>query len=166
LAALRDQGRIGAIGVGVKDWPTCLRFARTGGFDCFMLAGGYHAAVPGFPGIPGLLARPNAISVLVAAPFNTGILATGAVAGARYFYRPAPEPVLATTRRLEALCRDHGVPLAAAALQFPLRHPAVASVVVGHQSPPTSPPTWPCCGGRSRPPSGGARGRGLLIAAA
>jgi D-threo-aldose 1-dehydrogenase len=74
------------------------------------------------------------ISVLVAAPFNSGILATGAIAGARYFYQPAPPEILARTRLLEDVCAAHDVPLAAAALQFPLAHPAVVSVVVGHRS--------------------------------
>jgi D-threo-aldose 1-dehydrogenase len=75
----------------------------------------------------------NAVSVVIAAPYNTGILATGAVAGARYYYQPAPQAILERTRALEAVCGRHGVPLAAAALQFPLHHPAVASVVVGHE---------------------------------
>jgi D-threo-aldose 1-dehydrogenase len=74
------------------------------------------------------------VAVLLAAPFNSGILATGAGPGARYFYQPAPPEVLALTRRLEAVCERHDVPLAAAALQFPLAHAAVASVVAGARS--------------------------------
>ena len=72
--------------------------------------------------------------MLLAAPFNSGILATGAVPDARYFYQPAPPEILARTRRLETVCRRHGVTLAAAALQFPLAHAAVASVVAGARS--------------------------------
>jgi D-threo-aldose 1-dehydrogenase len=98
-----------------------------------MLAGGYTLLQrDSEPFLDDCVTR--GISVLLAAPFNTGILATGAVEGARYFYKPAPPEVLERTRRIEALCRRHEVPLPAAALQFPLRHPAVASVVVGHQS--------------------------------
>jgi D-threo-aldose 1-dehydrogenase len=74
------------------------------------------------------------VAVLLAAPFNSGTLATGATPGARYFYEPASREILARTRRLEAVCGRHGVPLAAAALQFPLAHPAVASVVAGARS--------------------------------
>jgi D-threo-aldose 1-dehydrogenase len=72
--------------------------------------------------------------VLLAAPFNSGILATGAGPDARYFYQPAPPEILARTRRLETVCRRHDVTLAAAALQFPLAHAAVASVVAGARS--------------------------------
>ncbi|SEE18941.1 D-threo-aldose 1-dehydrogenase [Rhizobiales bacterium GAS188] len=134
LEELRRAGKVGAIGVGVKDWRVCLRFAETGRFDCFMLAGGYTLLQQ--DSLPFLdYCAANAISVLVASPFNTGILATGAVEGARFFYRPAPEEVLERTRRIEAVCRRYEVALPAAALQFPLHHPAVASVVAGHQSP-------------------------------
>jgi len=135
LADLRARGVIGAIGVGMADAEVSLRFARAGQFDCFMLAGGYtlleHAS------LDTLLQHcaGSGTSVMVAAPFNTGILATGAVEGARYFYRAAPADVLARTARIEDFCRRHGVRLAAAALQFPLAHPAVVSVVAGHQSP-------------------------------
>jgi D-threo-aldose 1-dehydrogenase len=133
LAELRSQGVVGAIGVAVKNWQVCRRFADAGDFDCLMLAGGYTLLQrDSEPFLDDCVTR--GISVLLAAPFNTGILATGAVEGARYFYKPAPPEVLERTRRIEALCRRHEVPLPAAALQFPLRHPAVASVVVGHQS--------------------------------
>ncbi|WP_026874011.1 aldo/keto reductase [Inquilinus limosus] len=133
LAELRSQGVVGAVGVGVGSWQVCRRFAEAGDFDCMMLAGGYTLLKQdSVPFLDQCLAR--GISVLLAAPFNTGILATGAVEGARYQYRPAPPEILERTRRIEAVCRRHDVPLPAAALQFPLRHPAVASVVVGHQS--------------------------------
>jgi D-threo-aldose 1-dehydrogenase len=134
LAELRDAGTLGAIGAGLKDWNVALRLARAVRLDCIMLAGGYtllqHA------GLAELLpwCFDNEVSVLLAAPFNTGILATGAVDGARYYYKPAPPAILQRTRELAAVCERHAVPLAAAALQFPLHHPAVASVVVGHES--------------------------------
>jgi D-threo-aldose 1-dehydrogenase len=133
LAKLRDAGTIGAIGVGLKDWDVALRLARACRLDCIMLAGGYTLLQHG--GLRELLpwCDANAVSVVVAAPYNTGILATGAVEGARYYYQPAPQAILERTRALEVVCTRHGVPLAAAALQFPLHHPAVASVVVGHE---------------------------------
>jgi len=74
------------------------------------------------------------ISVLMAAPFNSGILATGAQPGATFFYVEAEPEVMSRTRCIEAVCMRHGVILAAAALQFPLAHPAVASVVTGMRS--------------------------------
>jgi D-threo-aldose 1-dehydrogenase len=73
--------------------------------------------------------------VISAAPFNSGILATGARDGAKYFYTDAPADVLDRTRRIEAICERHGVPLIAAALQFALGHPLVASVATGFSSP-------------------------------
>lgn len=133
LAALRDEGRIGAIGAGLKDWDAALRLARAVPLDCIMLAGGYTLLQHG--GLRELLpwCERHDVSVVVAAPYNTGILATGAVEGARYYYRTPPEDVLQRTRAIEAACRRHAVPLAAAALQFPLHHPVVAGVVVGHE---------------------------------
>ena len=135
LAKLRDAGAIAAIGVGLKDWNVALRLARSVQLDCVMLAGGYTLLQHG--GLRELLpwCGQNGVSVVVAAPYNTGILATGAIDGASYYYKPAPPDVLERTRAIEALCATHAVPLAAAALQFPLHHPAVASVVVGHEHP-------------------------------
>jgi D-threo-aldose 1-dehydrogenase len=133
LDQLRAQGKLRALGVGLKDAEAALRLLQARPFDCVMLAGGYtlleHAALDVL--LPWCVQR--GVSVLLAAPFNTGILATGAVEGARYFYRPAPPAVMARVARIEEICTRHGVPLPAAALQFPLAHPAVASVVVGHE---------------------------------
>jgi D-threo-aldose 1-dehydrogenase len=134
LADLRREGLVRAIGVGVKDWDVCLRYLRAGDFDCVMLAGQYTLLCQdGFPELLAHCARAG-VSLLVAGPFNSGILATGAGPGARYFYQPAPPEILTRASRLEAIGRRHGVPLAAAALQFPLAHPAVASVVAGARS--------------------------------
>ncbi len=134
LEQLRSEGVVRAIGVGVKGADVCLRFARAGRFDCFMLAGGYtlleHAALDGF--LPHCTA--HEIAVIVASPFNSGILATGPVADARFFYQPAPPDVLARARRLAAVCDRHRVPLGAAALQFCLAHPAVATALCGYRS--------------------------------
>lgn len=134
LDGLRSKGIIGAVGIAMADADVALRFAQAGRFDCFMLAGGYtlleHAS------LETLLAHcsSDGSSVMVAAPFNTGILATGAIEGARFGYQPAPLEVIARTAAIEAICLRFGVSLPAAALQFPLAHPAVVSVVAGHQS--------------------------------
>jgi D-threo-aldose 1-dehydrogenase len=134
LVELRDAGVIKAIGVGVNDWEILLRFAADGDFDCFMLAGRYtlldHTALDRF--MPDCERR--GISVLMAAPFNSGILATGARPGATFFYVEADAEIMTRTHAMEAVCARHGVDLAAAALQFPLAHPAVASVVTGMRS--------------------------------
>jgi D-threo-aldose 1-dehydrogenase len=100
-----------------------------------MLAGRYtlldHTAEQSF--LP--LCAGRGIGVLMAAPFNSGILATGAVPGATYFYQPADAEIVARVQRIEAVCARHGVALAAAALQFPLRNPAITSVVTGMRDP-------------------------------
>jgi D-threo-aldose 1-dehydrogenase len=135
LMRLREEKAIGAIGVGVNEWQACQRFAEAGDFDCFLLAGRYtlleQEALDSF--LPLCVARN--IAVIIGGPFNTGILATGPVAGATYDYQPATQEVMARVGRIEAVCRRHGVALASAALQFPLHHPAVASVIPGARSP-------------------------------
>jgi D-threo-aldose 1-dehydrogenase len=75
------------------------------------------------------------IGIVIGGAYNSGILATGAVEGAVYNYKPAPPAILKRVSRIEAVCRRHNVPLAAAALQFPLHHPAVASVIPGARTP-------------------------------
>jgi D-threo-aldose 1-dehydrogenase len=135
LDELRRNGHVKAIGVGVNDNEILLRFADAGRFDCFMLAGRY-TLLEQSP-LDALFPRceREGISIIAAAPFNSGILATGARAGAKYFYADAPPEILEKTRRIEAVCDRHGVPLAAAALQFALGHPVVASVAAGFSSP-------------------------------
>ncbi|MBV8652306.1 MAG: aldo/keto reductase, partial [Alphaproteobacteria bacterium] len=107
LVRLREEKTVGAIGVGVNEWQACQRFAEQGDFDCFLLAGRYtlleQEALKSF--LP--LCEKRQISVIIGGPFNTGILATGAVPGATYNYRPAPEPILDRVRRIEDVCRRH-----------------------------------------------------------
>lgn len=135
LVELREAGVIKAFGVGINDAAWCVRFAEAGDFDLFMLAGRYtlldHSAQEAM--LP--LCQERGIGVVVAAPFNSGILATGARPGATFFYTEAPADLMARTARIEAVCAAHGVPLPAAALQFPLRHQAVLSVVAGSRTP-------------------------------
>jgi D-threo-aldose 1-dehydrogenase len=83
--------------------------------------------------IPACAARGT--KLVVAGAYNSGILATGAVAGARYDYQVAAPPLLQRVARIEARCREHGVPLRAAALQFATGSTGVAAVVVGARSP-------------------------------
>lgn len=134
LEQLRADGVVQAIGVGVKGADVCMRFAKAGRFDYFMLAGGYtlveHREAEEF------LAHceRSGVGVVVASPFNSGILATGAVPGATFFYTEAPPQVQQRVQRLQAVCARHDVPLGAAALQFTLAHPAVVSAVCGYRS--------------------------------
>ncbi len=135
LADFKAKGVIGAIGAGMNYWQPEAELARNADFDCFLLAGRYtlleqepiHEYLP--------LCLEKGISVFLGGVFNTGILATGSIPTAQYQYRPAPPEIMAKTRRIEAVCADYGVPLKAAALQFPLAHPAVRSLVVGMIAP-------------------------------
>lgn len=135
LADLRTQGVIGAIGVGVNDVDILRRFANDGDFDCFMLAGRYTLLdTTALPELLPLCER-KSISILLAAPYHSGILASGAVAGAKFWYADAPPEILDRVRKIEAVCARHGVSLQAAATQFPLAHPAIASVAAGYRTP-------------------------------
>jgi D-threo-aldose 1-dehydrogenase len=134
LRRMRQQGRIGAVGIALREPAVALRFLREADFDCCMLAGGWtllqHEALSSL--LPHC-AR-HQVAVMAAAPFDTGILATGPVAGARYAYKPAPPDIMKRAARLQAICARYDLPLVAAAMRFPLSHPAVISVVAGHQS--------------------------------
>ena len=135
LLKLRGEGVVKAIGTGLSeiDWAT--RFMSEGDFDVMLLPGRYTLLEQ--TAADGLLdlAHRRGVAVLLAAAFESGILATGAVPGATFLYQPAAPEIMARVRRIEAICRDFAVPLAAAALQFPLTHPAIASVVAGMRSP-------------------------------
>jgi D-threo-aldose 1-dehydrogenase len=135
LDELRSAGAVRAIGIGVNEIRPSEMFARAGDFDCFMLAGRYTLLEQ--KPLDGLLPllEEKGIGILLAGPFNSGILATGAVEGAKYDYAPAPPEVLDRVRRIEAVCWRHGVPLPAAAIQFPLAHPVVSSIVTGAVAP-------------------------------
>jgi D-threo-aldose 1-dehydrogenase len=131
LAELRGQGTIRGIGLGVNDWRVCVDFLRDADPDCFLLAGRYTLLEQG--PLEPLLAEcaRRGVSVLIGGAYNSGILATGARPGAMYDYGLAPAAVLARVAAIEAIARRHGVKLPAAALRFPLAHPAVASVLIG-----------------------------------
>ena len=136
LSDLKSQGVIRAIGLGVNEWRVCLDFAKQVPVDCFLLAGQVtlleHAAERAF--LP--YCEAEGIGVIAGGPFNSGILASGAVEGAQFHYAPAGDNVLARVRKLEDICSRYSVALAAAALAFPLRFPAVASVIPGIASVP------------------------------
>jgi D-threo-aldose 1-dehydrogenase len=131
LVKLREQGAVKAIGVGVNDWQVSYDFLRHGDFDCLLVAGRYTLLEQDSLGeLLPLCVKRNA-AVVIGGGLNSGILATGAVPGAKYNYQPAPEPIMEKVRKIEALCKVYKVPLAAAALQFLLAHPAIAAHVPG-----------------------------------
>jgi len=133
LRELRDEGVVGAIGVGMNQSRIPTRFVRERGVDCVLLAGRY--TLLDRSGAEDLLPAclETGTSVVMGGVYNSGVLAEPRP-GATYDYAPASPDVLARAQALEGLCREHGVPLKAAALQFPLRHPAVASVLTGARS--------------------------------
>ncbi|MDQ0391405.1 aldo/keto reductase [Labrys monachus] len=134
LDDLRSQGVIKAIGVGINQWQMLSDFVVAGRFDYFLLAGRYTLLEqePLETLLP--LCEQRGTRLVIGGPYNSGILATGAVAGATFNTRLAPEPVLARVRRIEEACARHNVPLPAAALQFPLGHPIAVSVIPGARS--------------------------------
>jgi D-threo-aldose 1-dehydrogenase len=123
LDKLRAERVVKGIGIGVNEAEMCVRFAKAGTFDTMLLAGRYS-----------LLEQP-ALAVMLGGVFNSGILATGAVAGAKYNYKDAPPEMMQKVAAIERVCRAHGVPLPTAALHFALGHPTVASLVLGAQTP-------------------------------
>jgi D-threo-aldose 1-dehydrogenase len=131
LIELRQSGDVSAIGVGVNESDMCARFARAGDFDCMLLAGRYTLLEQGALDEFLPLCEAKNIGVLAGGTFNSGILASGPRQGSKYNYAEAPAPVRERVARLGEVCRAHGVPLAAAAIQFPLGHPKVSSVVIG-----------------------------------
>lgn len=135
LDRLRSEGVIAGIGIGVNEAEMCVRFAQAGSFDTMLLAGRYslleQPALDHF--LP--LAQQQGIGVMLGGVFNSGILATGAVNGAKYNYQDASPEILAKVSRIERVCAAHGVALPTAALHFALGHPAVATVVLGAETP-------------------------------
>ncbi|TWI31418.1 aldo/keto reductase [Paracoccus sulfuroxidans] len=131
LAQLRDEKVVKAIGVGVNEWQVCHEALKQRDFDCFLLAGRYtlleQDALNEF--LP--LCEARGAAVVVGGGFNSGILATGATPGAKYNYAPAPAEIMDRVAKIEAVCAEYGVPLAAAALQFVVAHPAVPAFCAG-----------------------------------
>jgi D-threo-aldose 1-dehydrogenase len=133
LDCLRRAGRVGAIGVGMNAWEPLARFAQEADFDCFMEAGRYTLLDQGALRELLPLCLRRGIGIVAAGVFNSGILADPRKK-ARYDYIPAPPELVNRALRLEAACQRWGVPLKAAAVQFPFGHPAVATVVIGCRS--------------------------------
>jgi D-threo-aldose 1-dehydrogenase len=135
LEKLRSSGVVRAIGVGVNEIIPSLHFARETDIDCILLAGRYtlleHAALDEL--LP-LCSQKN-IGIMLGGPYNSGILATGAVPGATHDYRPALPHIMDRVAKIDAICKSHGEPIAAVALQFPLGHPCVSSVIPGAINP-------------------------------
>ncbi|MEY9947425.1 aldo/keto reductase [Kitasatospora sp. GAS1066B] len=133
LARLRDEGVVGAIGAGMNQAELLTRFVRETDLDAVLLAGRYTLLDQ--HGLAELLpeAGRRGVSVVIGGVFNSGLLADP-TPQATFDYATAPAPLLDRALRLKSLAERHGVPLRAAALQFPFGHPAVAGVLVGLRS--------------------------------
>jgi D-threo-aldose 1-dehydrogenase len=135
LRALQREGLVGAVGLGVNDVQVCLDVLAQAELDALLLAGRYslldHSALPAL--LPLCVQR--GVRIALGGAFNSGILATGVLGGGepRFNYARAPQAWIDRTAAIERVCADHGVALRAAALQFPLAHPAVDIVVAGAQ---------------------------------
>ncbi|HET7467244.1 MAG TPA: aldo/keto reductase [Candidatus Dormibacteraeota bacterium] len=133
LDRLRADGTIRAVGAGMNQSEMLVRFAREGNFDCFLLAGrhtlldrtGDRELLP--------LCLERGIGIIAGGVFNSGILANPKP-GARFNYVAAPAALIERAQEIAATCARHGVDIKAAAIQFPLRHPAVATVLTGCRS--------------------------------
>ena len=137
LEAMKREGLIGAIGLGVNEWQVVADAMQHTDLDCTLLAGRYtlleQASLDPF--LSDCVKR--GVGIIVGGPFNSGILAAGMQgpsAVANFNYAAAPPEVVQRVQQLQAVCASFGVPLAAAAVQFPLAHPAVVSVVPGARS--------------------------------
>jgi D-threo-aldose 1-dehydrogenase len=132
LAALREEGLVSEVGIGSKSTEALLAAVRTGALDLAMVAGRYTLLEQA--GALVAACRENGVGIVAAAVYNSGLLASPRPGG-RYEYGDVPADVLARAERLAQVCERHGVTLPEAALQFPLREPAVRSVVVGAATP-------------------------------
>lgn len=135
LEELKAQGEIKAIGAGINFEGFIPRFVERFDMDYFLYAGPYTLLdQPGLEKDLPLCVEKN-IGIILGGVFASGILATGAVEGALYKYVDAEPEDMDRVRKIEAICSSHGVELSAAALQLPMHHPAVASVIPGANHP-------------------------------
>ncbi len=134
LEELKRAGHIQAIGMGINTEAALTEVVPRVPLDLLIVAMPYtlldQSALPTMAWL-----QDQGTSVIIGAPYASGILVTGPVPGARYAYQPAPEAMMDKARRIEAVCKAHDVALPAAALRFCLAHPAVAAIIPGSARP-------------------------------
>ena len=135
MAQLKASGACRAIGIGVNEQQACLEVMTRFDLDCILLAGRYTLLEQDAAAAVLAEAARRGVGILVGGPFNSGLLANPEAPGATYNYRAADEETLQRARDIYAICAAEGVDVGAAALQFPLAHPAVVSVIAGMRSP-------------------------------
>jgi D-threo-aldose 1-dehydrogenase len=133
LDRLRAEGTITAVGAGMNQAEMLARFAREANFDCFLLAGRYTLLDQ--VGLNELLplCDERGIAIIAGGVFNSGIMADPRP-GSHYNYQAAPDELVRRAGRIKAVCERHGVSQKAVAIQFPLGHPAVQTVLTGCRS--------------------------------
>ena len=134
LAELKGSGQVRAIGMGINDDAGFEAVPPDLDLDFLLVAMPYTLLDQGSLHRGMAACQERGVSVIVGAPFASGILVTGSGEGARYAYGPASAEVRERVRGIERVAAAHGVALPAAALQFPLAHPAVASIIPGAAS--------------------------------
>jgi len=135
MAQLKASGACRAIGIGVNEQEVCLEVMPRFDLDCILLAGRYTLLEQEAAAAVLAEATRRGVGILAGGPYNSGLLAKPEAPGATYNYRPADAEVLQRARDIYAVCAAEGVDVGAAALQFPLGHPAVVSVIAGMRSP-------------------------------
>lgn len=131
LEELKSSGAISAYGLGVNEVEICLQVMRRAPIDCILLAGRYSLLDRSAEAELIPLCQQTQTSLVIGGVFNSGILATGPKPGSNFDYGPASPDILSKVGAMEALATGKGYPLAAAALQFPLQEPRVATVLIG-----------------------------------
>ena len=135
LDELRRHGVVKGVGAGINEYGMIPRFLEMMDLDFFLVAHGYNLLDQRMLESEFSQCEERGIGVIIGAVFASGILATGAVPGARYFYVPATEEILERTRKIEAICAEFDVPLPAAALQFLLANPLISAIIPGALEP-------------------------------
>ena len=130
LEELRRNGDISAISIGINEFEMAERFLKEVDVDCVMLAGRYTLLEQNSLKTFLPLCEKNKVDILLAAPFNSGILA-GNENNLNWNYAKASKELIDKVNSLKRICDNYNIPLAAAAIQFPLAHPVVKTVVTG-----------------------------------
>ncbi len=131
LSDLRKEGVIGAFGLGVNEWRVCSQVMDLFDVDCFLLAGRFTLLEqePLDEFLPKCVDKN--VSVIVGGPYNSGLLASEDRKRATYDYKPVDDSRWDRAQRIRSVCQNHDTDMRTAALQYPLQHPAVASVIPG-----------------------------------
>ncbi|MDR6840728.1 aldo/keto reductase [Pseudoxanthomonas sacheonensis] len=131
MAELKSSGACGAIGIGVNEEDIAVELMPLFPLDCVMLAGRYTLLEQHASQRIMQEAQARNVGILVAGPYSSGLMGDARAPGSTYNYAPVEPKVLQRAQQIYAICAEHGVDVGAAALQFPLAHPAVISVVAG-----------------------------------